>query len=46
MNEALRPDVIPMDLRIPGKDGVTAIREIKSQLPETNILVKGILTLD
>lgn len=39
MNAELRPDVILMDLRMPGMDGVSAIQEIKARMPETNILV-------
>lgn len=35
----LRPDVILMDLMMPRKNGVTAIREICEQRPETRILV-------
>jgi NarL family two-component system response regulator LiaR len=36
---ALRPDVILMDLLMPEKDGVTAIREIKAQWQEARVLV-------
>lgn len=39
MNAELRPDVILMDLRMPEMDGVSAIREIKAKIPESNILV-------
>jgi two-component system, NarL family, response regulator LiaR len=35
----LRPDVILMDLLMPEKDGVTAIKEIKSQWQEARVLV-------
>lgn len=35
----LRPSVVIMDLRMPNKDGVTATREIRQDLPETNVLV-------
>lgn len=35
----LRPDVILMDLRMPELDGVSAMREIKAELPETRFLV-------
>lgn len=36
----LRPDVILMDLNMPhGKDGLTATKEIKQQLPETAVLI-------
>lgn len=35
----LRPDVILMDLLMPEKDGVSAIKEIKSQWQEARVLV-------
>ena len=35
----LDPDVILMDLVMPVKDGITAIREIKAGMPEARILV-------
>jgi two-component system, NarL family, response regulator LiaR len=35
----LKPDVIVMDLYMPGKDGVSAIREIIGQDPHSRILV-------
>lgn len=35
----LKPTVVLMDLRMPEMDGVQAIAQIKSQRPETNILV-------
>ena len=35
----LRPSVVIMDVRMPNKDGVTATREIRQDLPETNVLV-------
>jgi DNA-binding NarL/FixJ family response regulator len=37
--EARRPDVVLMDLRMPGGDGVTAIRELSERLPDVRVLV-------
>jgi len=36
---ALRPDVILLDLVMPHKDGIAAIREIKQEQPDARILV-------
>ena len=37
--EALRPDVILLDLKMPVKDGIETTREIKSRIPDAKILI-------
>jgi len=36
---SLSPDVITMDLKMPGMDGITATREIKEKAPNVDVLV-------
>jgi DNA-binding NarL/FixJ family response regulator len=37
--EALRPDLVLMDVDLPGEDGASATRRIKTALPETTIVM-------
>ncbi len=41
--EQVKPDFITMDITMGGKDGINAIRDIKSKFPESKIIVVSAL---
>lgn len=44
--EALQPDVILMDINIPGKNGIEAVKEIKEYFPQVQICMQTVFEED
>lgn len=42
----LHPDVIVMDVQMPGGDGITATRQLREQLPSARVLILTLFDLD
>jgi DNA-binding NarL/FixJ family response regulator len=40
--EALQPDVVLMDINIPGKNGIEAVKEIKEHFPKVNVCMQTV----
>jgi len=40
--EVLRPDVVLMDINIPGKNGIDAVKEIKEKFPEVHVCMQTV----
>ena len=42
--DAKRPNVVLLDLRLPGMDGVTATRELQTRAPDTKVMILSAYT--
>lgn len=40
--EALQPDVVLMDINIPGKNGIEAVKEIKDKFPDVQVCMQTV----
>ncbi len=44
--EALRPDVVLMDINLPGMNGIDAVKEIKAHFPEVQVCMQTVFDED
>ena len=44
--EVLQPDVVLMDINIPGKNGIEAVKEIKENFPKVNVCMQTVFEDD
>ena len=44
--EVLQPDVVLMDINIPGKNGIEAVKEIKDNFPKVNVCMQTVFEDD
>lgn len=44
--ETLRPDVMILDVQLPGMDGVAVARQVRARCPDTRILILSAYALD
>lgn len=44
--EALQPDVVLMDINIPGLDGIAAVQEIKTHFPQVQVCMQTVFDTD
>jgi DNA-binding NarL/FixJ family response regulator len=42
----LEPDLVLMDVRMPGTNGINATRQIKDEMPELKVIILSIFDLD